>query len=148
MSIVVTEMQYGKRIQADGEIEIVEKAEWERMKSALAELERQLNGTLDLVRNAHKYGLVREDKSLDYGKFIIYDSVKKGMNLADTKKRVYESEPSKDERAITREYNRYTVRRGVSAGWDVKRIYNHLRGKGSEIGAELVAKYVSEYKRG
>lgn len=150
MSIVVTEMQYGKRIQADEEIEIVAKVEWERMNSALAELERQLKGTLDLVRNAHKYGLVNDDRSLDYGKFIIYDSVNKGMNLADTKKRVFESESGRDERSITLEYNRYTVKRAVTKGWGVQKIFEYVKGKGSSIEMGVVAKYVEQFngKRG
>lgn len=148
MSLVITEMQYGKRIQADGEVEIVEKEKWERLNAIMADLKRQLDGMADLIRNAHKYGLVRDDKSLDFEKFAIYDSVNKARSIEDTKARVYETDPNRDERSIAVEYNRYTVQRGVEAGWDPQKIHEYLKSKGSTTQIEQVKKYADQFKIG
>lgn len=155
MSLSVTEMQYGKRIQADGEILFVERSEWERVRDErdriTAELEiltKQLNERMGLIRNAHKLGLVGKDGTLDYDKFVIYDSVNRGMSLVDTKKRVFESSPHKDEKVITLEYNRYTVKRGVRAGWSDSKINEYLKSMGSAIDRSVIERYVGEFSRG
>jgi len=153
MSVSVQEMRHGKRIQSDDEVMFVGKAEWEGLKAEKkridAELElllKQFDERVSLIRNSHKLGLVRKDGSLDYDKFVIYDSVNMGMSLADTKKRVFEANPQKDERAITAEYNRFTAKQGVRSGWGAGKIHQYLIGLGSAIELSVVERYVVEFR--
>lgn len=154
MSVRVQQMRHGKRIQADGEIMYIEVEEWDklylerkRINDELEMLKKQLNERMSLIRNAKKNGLVRGDGSLDYEKFVVYDSVNRGMSLTEAKSRVFESNPQKDEKSITYEYNRYTVYKAVTHGWTEDRIINHLRERGSSIEMGVVAKYVEQFKR-
>jgi len=154
MRVSVREMRNGKRIQSDDEIVFVSHAEWEGLKAEKkridAELElllKQFDERVSLIRNAHKLGLVRKDGTLDYDKFVIYDSVNMGMSLADTKKRVFEANPQKDERAITAEYNRFTVKQGVRSGWGAGKIHQYLIGLGSTIELSVIERYVVEFSR-
>lgn len=153
MSVSVKEMRHGKRIQSDEEIMFVSQAEWnslkrerDRVNAQLEILTKQLDRRLDLVRNAHKLGLVQKNGTLDYDKFVIYDSVDRGMSLKEAKKRVLESNPQKDERAITLEYNRYTVLVGVRSGWGAGKIHQYLIGLGSTIELSVIERYVSEFR--
>ena len=77
---------------------------------------------------------------------MIYDSVNMGMSLADTKKRVFEANPQKDERAITAEYNRFTVKQGVRSGWGAGKIHQYLIGLGSNIELSVIERYVAEFR--
>lgn len=152
MSVSVRKMRNGKRIQSDEEIMFVGRSDWERLErerdrvnAQLEILTKQLDRRLDLVRNAHKLGLVQKNGTLDYDKFVIYDSVDRGMDLKEAKKRVLESNPHKDERAITLEYNRYTVLVGVRNRWDASKIHQYLRAMGSAIERSVVERYVQEF---
>jgi len=154
MSVSVREMRNGKRIQSDDEVMFVGKAEWESLKAEKKRIDeelelllKQFDERVSLIRNSHKLGLVRKDGSLDYDKFVIYDSVNMGMSLADTKKRVFEANPQKDERAITAEYNRFTVKQGVRSGWGAGKIHQYLRAMESAIELSVVERYVSEFSR-
>jgi len=153
MSVSVKEMRHGKRIQSDDEIVFVSQAEWQklererdRVNAQLEILTKQLDERMGLIRNAHKLGLVGKDGTLDYDKFVIYDSVNRGMGLREAKKRVLESNPHKDEGAITLEYNRYTVLVGVRNRWDASKIHQYLRAMGSAIERSVVERYVSEFR--
>jgi len=153
MGVSIQEKRNGKRIQSDDEIMFVGRSDWERLErerdrvnAQLDILTKQLDRRLDLVRNAHKLGLVQKNGTLDYDKFVIYDSVDRGMSLKEAKKRVMESNPQKDERAITLEYNRYTVLVGVRNRWDVSKIHQYLRAMGSAIERSVVERYVSEFR--
>lgn len=154
MSVSVKEMRHGKRIQSDDEIMFVGKSEWDSLKrerdrvnAQIEILTKQLDRRLDLVRNAHKLGLVQQNGTLDYDKFVIYDSVDRGMGLREAKNRVLESNPQKDERAITAEYNKFTVKQGVRSGWGAGKIHQYLIGLGSTIELSVIERYVAEFSR-
>jgi len=153
MGVSVREMRNGKRIQSDDEVMFVGKAEWESLKAEKKRIDeelelllKQFDERVSLIRNSHKLGLVRKDGSLDYDKFVIYDSVNMGMSLADTKKRVFEANHQKDERAITAEYNRFTVKQGVRSGWGAGKTHQYLKAMGSAIELSVVERYVSEFR--